>query len=481
MNRRSFLAQSAALAAVPFLNSATWASAPGASDRIRVAVMGVRGRGMSHVAALLAQPNVEIAYVCDADKSVVGPAVSRIEKDGGKTPTVVQDVRKILDDKTINVLTIATPNHWHSLAAIWACQAGKDVYVEKPISQTVAEGRRLVEAARKYGRIVQHGTQNRSNESIRQAVEFMRAGKLGEVKLARAVNYKKRAGIGKHTGTVAIPASVDYELYCGPSPKKDLGRLKLHYDWHWFWDFGSGDMGNQGVHQIDVALWGLGKKTLPKSVLSIGGRFTYDDDGETANTQVALYDYGDCQLIAEVRNLATQPLNGVFTGDIWYGTEGIIVRSLQEGNNCKAYLGKSKEPMVFGGDKASLGDLDKLHFANFLSAMRSRKAEELTAEAEIGHVSSALCHLANISHRLGKESAFSTSSGVFANHKEAAASLQSAVEHLRENGVKLESATYRLGRALTVDPKGETFGDDKEANALLTRRYRAPFVVPEKV
>ncbi len=481
MNRRSFLAHSAALATVPLLDSVTWSAAPGANERIRVAVMGVRGRGQAHIAALLGQPNVEIVYLCDADTSVVGPALGRIEKAGAPAPKVVQDVRKVLDDKSINALTIATPNHWHALAAIWACQAGKDVYVEKPISQTVQEGRRLVEAARKYGRIVQHGTQNRSNESIRLAVEFMRAGKLGEVKLARAVNYKRRQGIGKHSGKVKVPATVDYDLYVGPAPMKDLGRLKLHYDWHWFWDYGSGDLGNQGVHQIDVALWGLGKKTLPNSVLSVGGRFAYDDDGETANTQVALYDYGDCQLIAEVRNLETKPLTGVFTGDIWYGTEGIIVRSLQEGNNCKAYLGKSKEPMVFGDKLAPLGDLDKLHFANFLAAMRSRNAEELTAEAEIGHVSSSLCHLANISHRLGKPTPFDTRSGVFANHKEASASVQSMVEHLRDNGVKLDAATYVLGRPLMLDVKTETFGEDREANALLMRPYRAPFVVPEKV
>jgi predicted dehydrogenase len=445
-----------------------------------VGVVGVRGRGKSHIAALLAQPNVEIAYICDADKDVVGPALEQIQKAGGKAPTVVQDVRQVLQDKTVDAITVATPNHWHVLAALWACQAGKDVYVEKPISQTVAEGRRLVEAARKYNRIVQHGTQNRSNESIRAAVDFMRAGKLGKVTLARAVNYKRRQGIGKHKAPTAVPASVNYDLYCGPSPLKPLERQRLHYDWHWFWDFGSGDMGNQGVHQIDVALWGLGKNGLPRSVQSAGGRFAYDDDGETANTQVALYDYGDCQLICEVRNLESKLLLGVRTGDIWYGTEGYIVRDLATGNTCKAYLGKSKEPVPLGEGKGDVGLLDRAHFANFLAAMRSRKKEDLRAEAEVGHYSSALCHLANISYRLGRETAFGAGKGPFAD-RETTESFQRMEEHLRDNKLPLETTKYRLGRALTVEASSETLGADAEANALLRRSYREPFVVPDKV
>jgi len=480
MNRRIFLTQLSALAAVPELDSITWAGSRGANDRIRVAVAGVKGRGRSHIAALLAQPNVEIAYLCDADKDVVGPALGLIEKAGAKAPVVVQDVRKVLQDKTVDALTVATPNHWHVLAAVWACQAGKDVYVEKPISQTVVEGRRLVEAARKYHRIVQHGTQNRSNESIRAAVEFMRAGKLGKVTLARAVNYKPRKSIGKHKTATPIPASVDYDLYAGPSPLKPLERLRLHYDWHWFWDFGSGDMGNQGVHQIDVALWGLGKKGLPRSVQSAGGRFAYDDDGETANTQVALYDYGDCQLLCEVRNLDSKLLMGVRTGNIWYGSEGYIVRDLATGNTCKAFLGKSKEPVPLGEGKGDVGMLDRAHFANFIGAMRSRKTEDLHAEAEIGHYSSALCHLANISYRLGQETAFGAGRGPFAD-KEMAETFGRMEEHLRDNKLPLEATKYRLGRTLTVDASSETLGADRDANALLRRTYREPFVVPDKV
>jgi hypothetical protein len=317
----------------------------------------------------------------------------------------------------------------------------------------------------------------------------MRAGKLGKVTLARAVNFKKRNGIGKHKVATPIPVSVDYDLYCGPAPKKDLERLNLHYDWHWFWDFGSGDMGNQGVHQIDVALWGLGKKTLPRSVQSVGGRFAYDDDGETANTQVALYDFGDCRLICEVRNLQSPPLLGVQTGDIWYGTEGYITRDLNGGgNNCKLFLGKSKEGVVMG-DPADLGrqgdgkfdstSLDKLHFANFIAAMRSRKSEDLHAEAEIGHISSSLCHLANISHRLATEAEFGGKGA--STDKEWNNSLEQFQEHLGANKLDLKGMKYRLGRTLTVDAERETLGDDKEANALLRRTYRQPFEVPEKL
>src|SRR5262249_43542970 len=244
-----------------------------------------------------------------------------------------------------------------------------DVYVEKPISQTIQEGRRLIEAARKYGRIVQHGTQNRSNPSVQAAVEFMRAGKLGQVKLARAVNYKQRNGIGRHAGTLPIPATVDYDLWLGPAPRQPLARRRLHYDWHWFWDYGSGDMGNQGVHQIDVALWGLGKRGLPRSVHSAGGRFGFNDDGETANTQVALFDYGECRLICEVRNLPSKPVFGAQTGDVWYGTEGYIVRDARKGNSCRAYLGKKKEPVSLGDAQIGLDMLDRLHFANFLGAV----------------------------------------------------------------------------------------------------------------
>lgn len=476
MTRRSFLKTTAAAAGM--LPASAWADTPGANERIRVGVMGVKGRGRSHIAALLAMKDVEIAYLCDVDKNVVGPAVQMIEKAGGRPPKIVADIRQVLEDKTLNAITIATTNHWHALATFWACQAGKDVYVEKPLSQTFVEGRRITEAARKYGRMVQHGTQNRSHPSVKAAIDFIRAGKLGKVTLTRAVNFKKRGSIGKHSGTVPIPAGVDYDLWLGPAANKPLGRNRLHYDWHWFWDYGSGDMGNQGVHQIDLARWAL-NKDLPQSVLSVGGRFGYDDDGETANTQLALYDYGDCRLICEVRNLASKPVEGVLTGDIFYGSEGFIVRDLHRENTCTAYMGKNKEPIKLG-EAMDRDALDRAHFANFIAAMRSRKASELMADVQEGHYSSALCHLANISHRLGKETPFEPRSQAF-DDKAAGELFQDLERHLRDNKLKLEEIKYSLGRRLTLDPKTETLVGDKEASALMTREYRQPFVLPDKV
>lgn len=477
LNRRKFLVSAGTLAVMPMVNASTWARARGAGDRIRVAVAGL-SRGKQHIAALLAQPGVEISHLCDVDTARLAGLDQKVAKAQGKAPAFVQDLRKIIEDKTVDILCIATPNHWHTLASIWAIQAGKDVYVEKPLSQTVAEGRRLTEAARKYGRIVQHGTQNRSNESIRAAVEFMKAGKLGKVTLATAVDYKKRGGIGRHKGPGTIPSTVDYDLWLGPAAKKPLERLRLHYDWHWFWEYGSGDMGNQGVHQIDVAMWGLGKNGMPKAVHSAGGRFLYDDDGETANTQTAVFDYGDCKLICEMRNLQSQPLLGTRIGNIWYGTEGYIVRDLSAGNTCRAYLGKSKQPTVFEG-KGDLGTLEKQHFANFLAAVRSRKHDELRADVETGHYSSALCHLANISHRIGKDVPFGAKPPAFASN-EAAEAFERQKAHLRDNKIDMKATKYRLGQSLTVDAREETLGDSA-ANALLTRQYRAPFVVPEKL
>jgi len=481
LSRRTFLAGSAALAAGCWTGLAGSQRALGANDKIRVAVMGTRVRGRCHVSALLKQPQVEIAYVCDVDPAEAAIAAERIERKTKKKPAMVPDIRKILDDKSIDAIAIAAPNHWHSLAAIWACQAGKDVYVEKPISQTVIEGRRLIEAATKHGRIVQHGTQNRSNASVRQAIEFIRAGKLGEVKLARAVNYKKRPSIGRHTMPGEIPAGLDYDLWLGPAAKTELARKNLHYDWHWFWETGSGDIGNQGVHQIDIALWGLDKRELPQRVASFGGRLGYDDDGETANTQVASYDFGDCRLVCEVRNLPSDPCRaagaGVLTGNIFYGAKGVIVRDLKDGL-CRAYLGSDQPPIVFAeGEKVDMDTLDQDHFANFLNAMQSRKTADLRSDALSGHVASALCHLANISYRTGQDLPLAERAPAISKDADLVDAFDRTMAHLADNGVGPEGVRYRVGRTLEIDTASETLGDP-QADRLLGRSYRAPFVLP---
>lgn len=440
-------------------------------DRLNVAVIGVNGRGKAHIGGFAGKHNCIITTICDADEAVVGSAIKSTTKaQGGIAPKYEKDLRRVFDDKSIHIVSIATPNHWHALAAIWALQAGKDVYVEKPVSHNVLEGRRIVEAARKYNRICQTGTQCRSMAGTIEAMAYLHTGKLGKVKLARGLCYKPRGSIGKADGPQVIPASVDYDLWCGPAPMKPLTRKKLHYDWHWTWDYGNGDLGNQGIHQMDVGRWGLGKKGLAKSCISFGGRFGYIDDGETANTQVCVFDYGDCELIFEVRGLSTKSLLGASVGNIFYGSEGYMV--------CPGYdsaVVYSPKGEVIKKFKAS-GD----HFGNFVDAVRIRKPEVLNADIEEGHYSSALCHLGNISYRLGTQQPFNKKTNAFGDDKDAMESLSTMEEHLKGASVPLDATSYLLGRKLTIDPQKETIGD-KEAAPMLTREYRAPYVVPEKV
>jgi predicted dehydrogenase len=442
-----------------------------ANDVLHVAVVGVRGRGREHVAGFADRNGCVITHVCDADSAVIGPAMTTIEKRQGKPPAFVQDFRRLLEDKSIDLISIATPNHWHSLMAIWALQAGKDVYVEKPVSHNVSEGRKVVEAARKYNRICQAGTQSRSMPGMREAMAYLRKGELGKITLARGLCYKPRPSIGKVSGPQPIPKTVDYDLWCGPAPVKPLMRKHLHYDWHWIWDYGNGDLGNQGIHQMDIARWGLGKNELARSALSVGGRFGYEDDGQTANTQICLFDYGDCELIFEVRGLPSKPLAGARVGNIFYGSKGYLVCPSYDGAVAFAADGSIAQIFKGGAD----------HFANFVKAVHSRKPTDLNADILEGHLSSALCHLGNVSYRLGTAESFSKKARCFGDDKQAGESLARMEEHLQENRVALDGTSYRLGRRLTVDPKTETFVNDKEADALLTREPRKPFAVPEKV
>jgi predicted dehydrogenase len=493
MDRREFLLDSAAvtaaLAGVGFLGDPAAAAKKkaaakkgAANDRLNVAVVGVNGRGMSHVHGFAGKHNCVVTTICDADEAVIGKAMKDAEKAQGKAPRYIQDLRKVVEDPSIHIVTIATPNHWHALAAIWALQNGKDVYVEKPVSHNVSEGRRIVEAARHFKRICQTGTQSRSSAGLKEAMAFLHAGKLGKIKVARGLCYKPRPSIGKVKGPQKIPKTVNYDLWCGPAPKKPLMRKKLHYDWHWIWDYGNGDLGNQGIHEMDKARWGLGKNELAKSVISIGGRFGYDDDGQTANTQICVYDYGDCELIFEVRGLNTQPLFevrggtgprellGTRVGNIFYGTEGYLI--CPNYTAAVAFNARGEVIRKFGGGED--------HFGNFIKAVRSRKVADLNADILEGHLSSALCHLGNISYRLGKRVQFNKKAQAFGDDKAAAETLFRMEQHLADNNVPLDKTSYHLGRKLTIDPKEETFVDDKEADTYLTRDYRKGFEVPKK-
>jgi predicted dehydrogenase len=443
-----------------------------ANDVIHIAVIGVNSRGMDHVSGYVDRPDVAITAICDPDEAAARKAIDAIVKKGKPAPRLVTDIRRLLEDKELDAVSIATPNHWHALGAIWAMQAGKDVYVEKPVSHNVSEGRRIVQVARKTGRICQTGTQIRSQRGSIDAINYIHSGKIGKVHTARGLCYKTRNSIGKVDTPTSVPAGVNYDLWLGPAPEKPVMRKRFHYDWHWQWDYGNGDLGNQGIHQMDVARWALGKNGLPKSVMGLGGRFGYVDDGETPNTELIFMDYGDCQLIFEVRGLKTDKLKGAGVGNIIYGSEGYVV--FTEYDAAIAYDNDDREVQRFksGGD----------HYGNFLQAVRSRSVSDLHADIEEGHLSSALCHLGNISYKLGASVPMSSKPN-FGKNALAAETFERYEKHLADNGINLSEAKYQSGPTLRIDSRRERFTGDRasEANVHLTREYRKGFVVPEKV
>lgn len=443
------------------------------NEKLGVAVVGVKGRGGSHIGAFAGRRDTEILYVCDVDTNVGNQRAKEIAKrQGDREPTFVKDLRKLLEDPRVDIVSIATPNHWHSLGAIWAMQAGKDVYVEKPVSHNVSEGRRCVEAARKYERICQTGTQCRSNPGMIDAIKYLHDGKIGEVLVGRGLCYKRRGSIGPK-GEYPIPENIDYDLWSGPAPILPLTRKNLHYDWHWIWAYGNGDLGNQGIHQMDLARWGLNEARLSKNVISYGGRFGYEDAGETANTQVVIHDYGKKSLVFEVRGLETKPYKGAGVGVIWEGTDGYLVMTSYDSG--AAFDKDGNKVAEFKGSAD--------HFQNFLNAVRSRKHEDLNADIEEGHISSALCHLGNISYRLGEEISVADAERKLSDIRSTdnvKDTWERTIAHLKDNKVDLNAIQIRFGANLAFDPEKETFpgsGMDK-ANAMLTREYRAPFVVP---
>jgi predicted dehydrogenase len=444
-----------------------------ANERLSVAVVGVKGRGGSHIGAFAGRKDTEITYIVDCDREIGSQRAIEVGKrQAGRQPKFVEDLRTVLEDKSVDIVTIATPNHLHSLQAIWAIQAGKDVYVEKPVSHNVSEGRRVVEAARKYQKICQTGTQSRSNPGMISAIKFVQEGGIGKVTVARGLCYKRRGSIGA-AGSFQAPASVNYDLWLGPAPMAKVTRPQFHYDWHWQWAYGNGDLGNQGIHQMDLCRWGLGVKQLSNSVASYGGRLGYIDAGETANTQVVIHDYGDKSLVFEVRGLTTSGYKGASVGVIFEGTDGYVVMSSYSAGSAFDRAGTKIKDFGGGGDDE--------HFGNFLKAVRSRKIEELNADIEEGHLSSALCHTGNISYRLGSEVPASDAAANISKIKcqdNVLETLERTLAHLKDNKIDLASTQLRIGPQLTFDPQSETFPGNDAANAQLTREYRKPFVVP---
>lgn len=484
--RRRFLQTTAAASAVfpLFTIAGTKASGRviGANDRIRVGVAGIHGRGVSHIDGFVPLPNVQVAYLIDPDTSLHESRTKMVVDKGGPAPKCVKDIREALDDKNLDAVSVATCNHWHSLITVWACKAGKDVYVEKPISHNVFEGRKCVEAAAKYERVVQHGTQQRSDAGRARQIKAIQSGKYGKLLVAKGYCCKPRWSIGfKPKGTP--PSHLDFNLWLGPAPKQDYHENLVHYNWHWFWDTGNGDTGNQGVHEMDVARWGIAGATMPSKIWSLGGRFApgekdLRDQGETPNMQLSVYEFGDVLLVFETRGLVNHkdykkaPPQQV--SNEFYTTEGVI-------RDWKFHPKSGGSPVELQYDGEVHVTENGKPFAAFIAAMRSRRKEDNNCDAEVAHYSSALCHLGNISYRLGEPATFNRQSSSIGDNSEVVRAFEQIKENLRAIDVNLDTASYQVGRTLKLDPKTEKFIGDDEANALLTRNYRPPFVVPDQV
>jgi predicted dehydrogenase len=453
--------------------------ARGANDDIRVAVVGIRSQGSNHINWFSQIPGVRVVAICDADKGFLDREEKKF-KDRSKKVDIYVDYRKLLEDKNIDAIITATPNHWHALVTVWACQAGKDVYVEKPVSYNIWEGRQMVKAARKYNRIVQAGTQRRSDEGLDEVFQYLKQESLGKITIVRGIIYVRRDSIGKVDGPQPIPETVDYNLWCGPAPTAPLMRKNLHYDWHWVWPTGNGDFGNNGIHYIDLCRWILGKNELAPSVMSIGGRFGYIDDGETPNTQIVFLDYKPVPIIFEVRGLPRA--KGDPAMDAYRDIRDGLVVHCENG-----YLAWSDGGWAHDNDgkriKQFKGTGGAGHHANFIKAVRSRKVSDLNADILEGHLSSALCHMGNISYRLGKKTSPDEIAERIKANKELAESFERFQQHLSANAADFDKTPMILGPWLKMDTQSERFIGDfqQEANKLVSRDYRRPFAVPEEV
>jgi predicted dehydrogenase len=440
----------------------------GANDRVVLASIGIRGQGNALKRGFARLKNVEHKVLCDIDANLAAERINdpRLADVPTFKPQFVQDLRRVMDDKDIDAVVIAAPNHWHALATIWALQAGKHVYVEKPASHTVWEGRKMVEAASRYDRIVQVGTMNRSRPAAKDAIKFIHEGGLGKVYMARGLCFKPRPSIGKYpdgpmasgekyaltvTSTAYEPtydeqylSKVDYDLWLGPAPKRPFNRNRFHYNWHWHWDYGNGDTGNQGPHQFDIARWGLQKQEHPVKIRSVGGLFQEGETSqETPNEQTTMYEYADGTVMEfGTRGGFTNDEAGVRIGNLFYGTKGWLWLE-ESGRKWQSYFGPKNEKGpgtdVPSGEKVEptgLTTIESPHYQNFIDAIRAGDPKLLACDIMEGHLSSTLPHLANIS--------------------------------------------YRVGRALVFDGSKERFVDDKDADRLLTREsYRKGFEIPK--
>ena len=433
-------------------SSKSYASIIGANERINIAVIGIGGRGGSHInswCSLKDSHNVQLITLCDTDEKFFAERSKTVIDRTGVKPTTEWDMRKVFDNRDIHAVSIATPNHWHALATIWACQSGKHVYVEKPCDHNIFEGRKMIEASRKYNVRVQTGFQNRSGSNMLEAMKFLHDGGIGEVYMAKGLCYKPRDSFGIAKDSEP-PATLHYDMWLGPAPWRPYNEKRGHYNWHWFWDTGNGDTGNQGPHQFDVARWGMNKNEHPVSVSSVGGVYGINPAEcaqETPNTQTAIFKYSDGKILEfETRGRYTNAESSVnvLVGNMFYGTEGYLELYGEPARPWKAFRKREKEPFAGSKDDASKQEKPTLtgtgggnHYSNFLDAIRSGKDSDLHCNITEGHFSCALPHMANISHRLGR-------------------------------GLKFNGAA-------------EKFVSDPEADAMLTRVYRKPYIVQDKV
>lgn len=464
-------------------------------EKLGVAVVGFRGQGMSHIQAYLQNPHTVIRYLVDVDEKVLTATCKTVSEKQGFEVKGVKDVREILDKDDLQIVSTATPNHWHALIGVWAMQAGKDVYIEKPISHNLMEGASLIAAAKKYRRLCQVGTQCRSHKALHDAIEFIKNGGIGEVRFARGLCWKRRTAIGP-LGDYEIPPEIDFNLWLGPAPFTipRLTRPRFHYDWHWQRLYGNGDTGNQGPHQLDIARWGLGIESHPNAIIAYGGRLGYQaekkddsyiDAGDTPNTHITIFDYGDKCIVFETRGLsvdgsADEEINRLFQsergdriGVIFYGSEGYLVQRTY--THCIAYDKNFNVIKEFKGG----GD----HFANFVEAVRARDPKLLNSDAQEGHLSASMAHLANISYYLGEFNKVTPEEArkILSEIKsldDNIFTLNRTLKHLQHNGVDLDKYPISMGVYLKFDPQKEIFLNYPEANKLLSREYREPFVVP---
>ena len=485
LTRRHFLKSAAAVGAAAatteYLQASPQKRSSSPNEKIGIAVIGAGGRGSSHLGAFSGSADSEVLYICDVDESAARKGKG-VEEKQGRAPKFLKDFQKALDDPNVDAISTATPNHWHSLVSILAMQAGKHVYVEKPVSHNVWEGRQVVKWSRDLNKICQCGTQSRSSPSLKAAVEYVQSGKLGAIQYAIGTCYKPRKSIGKLDQPLEIPESIDYDMWCGPAAMVDLYRPRLHYDWHWDFNTGNGDMGNQGIHQMDIARWFLGEQKLSPRIMSIGGRVGYDDAGNTPNTQIVYHDYEKAPLIFETRGLpkdkASQKSGWGENMDNYRGSRiGVIVQCengyvvIPSYTRCSAFDNDGNEIKVFKGG----GD----HFQNFLDAVRSGNREDLNADILEGHLSSALCHTGAISHMLGTTKTAKEIAKDVAGDPLWKDSWERMEKHLTANEVDISDPKLSVGPWLEMDPDSETFPDNEKASQLLTRNYREGYVVPD--